>query len=354
MKLAASAKAVHEGRRYLRWPLATSFALWMSTLFLACIASGCARGPDPPCSSVSGTRAVRDAVSIWRALPSCEPDLGSHREELACPFVRIRAPVVCSSDGDPLETVDRWIQDAIQRRLLRVGGSPSDLPAIADAFLTAAQGPDAGVGTWYLDVLVAPISEDERRVSLEAVVDVYQGENHGQHWTWLRSFDLATGAPLALEDVIEETARAPLARAAERAFRRIRGLAAEQSLEEAGFEFPAGRFALPDNFAVVEGGLALHFNPYDVAPWVLGPTRIVVPDEAYLPCVPLPTPSTPCSIEGKHCPVPEMCRDSCIPCLVMVCEDGEWSTVEEMPEAPCDQARVDEDSSSRGSPAPRG
>jgi hypothetical protein len=54
-------------------------------------------------------------------------------------------------------------------------------------------------------------------------------------------------------------------------------------------------------------------------------------------CEPMPVEGTSCSSEGRHCPVPGMCNDPCKRCLVMVCTDGVWKRVEELPGADCER-----------------
>ena len=62
-----------------------------------------------------------------------------------------------------------------------------------------------------------------------------------------------------------------------RAFRRARRLGPREDLAKAGFQFPGGAFALTVNAGLTRAGLVLHYNAYEVAPYVMGPTEAVVP-----------------------------------------------------------------------------
>jgi hypothetical protein len=66
-------------------------------------------------------------------------------------------------------------------------------------------------------------------------------------------------------------------KAAESEFRRARNVPPSQTLGEAGFTFENDAFALPQNFAVTDKGISLHYNPYEVGPYVMGATDCMVP-----------------------------------------------------------------------------
>jgi hypothetical protein len=48
------------------------------------------------------------------------------------------------------------------------------------------------------------------------------------------------------------------------------------TLKDAGFTFENDAFVLPDDFALRDDGLAFYYNPYDVAPYSMGATEIVL------------------------------------------------------------------------------
>ncbi|NJK29927.1 MAG: DUF3298 domain-containing protein [Acaryochloris sp. SU_5_25] len=64
---------------------------------------------------------------------------------------------------------------------------------------------------------------------------------------------------------------------AEKHFRQVRKLAANESLNRAGFWFEKDQFQVNANFAIAPQGLILFFNPYEIGPYVLGSTEIQIP-----------------------------------------------------------------------------
>jgi len=61
---------------------------------------------------------------------------------------------------------------------------------------------------------------------------------------------------------------------AEQSFRAEKGIDAEQNLNEAGY-FWDQQFSLPQNAGIVENGILLYYNTYEVAPYVSGPTTLI-------------------------------------------------------------------------------
>ena len=87
---------------------------------------------------------------------------------------------------------------------------------------------------------------------------------------------MSTGEEIRLSDILIHGYGADLNRIAEQEFRKVREMKPEQSLEDAGFWFENNKFSLNDNFALTEEGLTFYFNSYEVAPYVMGPTEIVL------------------------------------------------------------------------------
>ena len=108
----------------------------------------------------------------------------------------------------------------------------------------------------------------------------YTGGAHPNARTLYGSWFLEDGRRVALRDLLTPGSEERVAEIAEAVFREQRGLPTEQSLEEQGFDFPDGKFALNENFAVTDQGLVFYFNPYEIAPYALGPTEIELTFEA--------------------------------------------------------------------------
>jgi hypothetical protein len=121
-------------------------------------------------------------------------------------------------------------------------------------------------------------------LSVEVVSEGYLGGAHGFSDKTLMTFDARTGARLAVGDVVDESLRGTLSKIVEAEFRRARNIPSSQSLQDAGFFIlPGQEMPLADNFALTERGLELQYNPYEVGPYSMGATRVVVPREAVEP-----------------------------------------------------------------------
>lgn len=114
----------------------------------------------------------------------------------------------------------------------------------------------------------------------------FLGGAHGFDEERLFVFDAKTGKALAWDDVIAPESRTIFLKAAEAEFKRARGIAANRSLSEEGFTFEKDEpFGLPVNFALTDKGIMCHYNPYEVGPYVMGPTDFTVPMDVVRPAL---------------------------------------------------------------------
>ncbi|GAB4413121.1 MAG: DUF3298 and DUF4163 domain-containing protein [Bacteroidia bacterium] len=127
---------------------------------------------------------------------------------------------------------------------------------------------------WSIEVDGEVIYTSPSTISVSLSQYSYLGGAHPNGFVHLASMDAITGQTLAWTDLVRDTlALLPLAEAA---FRAERELAPGDDLAEAGFWFPESGFALPANYALTDEGLLVIYNPYEVAPYVMGPTSFVV------------------------------------------------------------------------------
>ena len=105
----------------------------------------------------------------------------------------------------------------------------------------------------------------------------FLGGAHGLEIVRLASFDAASGRRLAYGDFFKPGFEREFARLAEREFRAVRDIPDSSSLGEAGFWIEEGEFSPPQNMAVGDSALILYYNPYEVAPYAMGPTEVHIP-----------------------------------------------------------------------------
>ena len=105
----------------------------------------------------------------------------------------------------------------------------------------------------------------------------FLGGAHGFSDEQIFVFDGKTGKVLTWDDILSPDSKAIFLKAAEAEFRRARAIKPMETLEEAGFTFDNNTFTLSQNFALTDKGISVHYNPYEVGPYVMGATDFVVP-----------------------------------------------------------------------------
>jgi len=127
---------------------------------------------------------------------------------------------------------------------------------------------------WNLSSMTHVIYENKELVSLKMLTESYMGGAHGSLMISYLNFDRETGKSVNLFSEIADTVR--FKALAEEKFRKKRHLTPGADLEKAGFWFPDNKFSLPANIGMDAHGYLLHYNPYEVAPYSMGPTDIVI------------------------------------------------------------------------------
>ena len=114
-------------------------------------------------------------------------------------------------------------------------------------------------------------------LSIEILDSVFTGGAHPTSNIAYLVLSMKTGKPLDLSSLVPAERMNELTNVAEIHFRRIRKLKPDETYEQAGFQFEKNRFALNRNFLVSKAGLAFCFNQYEIAPYSMGVTELVIP-----------------------------------------------------------------------------
>ncbi len=239
--------------------------LWCVAL-LPALVGGAACG-DRVAASLSARTFV-----LERSIDGCDP------ADEGCSWIRI--------EGVVLQPIQRPAVAAIQHRLdlaLRtpiLAPEPAEsLEAMVEDFLREyrefrRQAP-AVATAWSFERRVELLWSGRHVASFAVQERSFLGGAHPNSSTTYHVFSTRDGHELQLAELFVPGFEPELRRIAEEAFRRHHGLTQDDSLEDAGFWFDGG-FDLPVNWAVTELGLVLHYNPYEVAPYALGPTHLVI------------------------------------------------------------------------------
>jgi hypothetical protein len=137
---------------------------------------------------------------------------------------------------------------------------------------------------WTLERKAAVLFSNDDILTVDVTNMGYFGGAHGFDERTLLCFDLRDGKRLSLKELINENSSGALQQVAEAEFRRVRGVPLGRSLQDEGFFVAPGEpFRVTENFGVVEGGILLHYNPYEIGPYVMGETDVLLPGEAITP-----------------------------------------------------------------------
>lgn len=181
--------------------------------------------------------------------------------------------VQVSSEGEPKGTyrIDR----AYFQRVL------DDLASRFKEYVSSAN--DVNEAPWSL--VDSTHIEDELVVNGAATntVQVYRthyeftGGAHGNSWTSVTHVSKPSGKKLSvIGDIIVNEKE--FVRIAEKYFRKQRKLRSKASLRKAGYDMDGGdAFVISQNIRFTDDAVTLIYNPYEIAPYVMGQIRITIP-----------------------------------------------------------------------------
>lgn len=121
------------------------------------------------------------------------------------------------------------------------------------------------------------VKEFGRVASVRIDSYVYLGGAHGLQTATFLNFDLRTGRELEMAELFSDTAE--LRRLNREAFMQARGA----DLADAVLFVAPDELPLPRNIAVDSAGVRMHYDPYEIAPYVFGPTDYLLPMDRVRP-----------------------------------------------------------------------
>ncbi len=157
----------------------------------------------------------------------------------------------------------------------------------AEEFLADARANDMPFRPYELDVRLEPRFMSDRYVSLLRTVSVYEGGAHPNHGLEPLTWDVTAKTFVRLDAFLApgaDTRRALVAIS--------RMLREALNAREGTWEEQVDSATVPDvtvlqNFTLERstqsgliGGIAFHFNPYEVAPYAMGPQEVMIPQAA--------------------------------------------------------------------------
>lgn len=131
--------------------------------------------------------------------------------------------------------------------------------------------------SWELNNTISIVYNDNSIVSFQSEFYHFTGGAHGNSGIYFANFNSQNGRRLALPDLLVSGYEKELDNIAEKVFRKDKEISRDANLEEAGYWFVDNKFSLNENFGIKNEGLVFYFNSYEIAPYSMGPTEIVIP-----------------------------------------------------------------------------
>lgn len=132
-------------------------------------------------------------------------------------------------------------------------------------------------GSWELERKIDIAFVNDRLVSFRFFEYSFLGGAHPNKNNFYTNYDLLTGGKLTPKEIFIEGYESKLTSIAEKKFREARNLKPDESLAEAGFKFINDKFTLNANFGFTKEGIIFFYNPYEVGPYALGSTEVIIP-----------------------------------------------------------------------------
>jgi len=214
-----------------------------------------------------------------------------------CLEVYVRYPEASGGNPEAAERINAAVRNRVRASLTLFDEVPADsIEQAADAIVTSfadyiAQFPTGEAppnARWAVELDGAPAYGTEAVVTLAFERYTYTGGAHPNSARLFLNFDRASGERLELADVVADTEQ--FGNLLQTKMKAARDLPAESDWAETGYF----DFVLPENFAVAPEGLLVHYNSYEIAPYVLGPTEVELAyaelDGILDPASPVPAP----------------------------------------------------------------
>ncbi len=130
--------------------------------------------------------------------------------------------------------------------------------------------------SYKLERIITVLTNLHGIICLEYMENSFLGGAHPNGIRYFDNYDLSNGKKITLNEILKSGYDETLNNAAEKEFKKVRGVKPDETYEAAGFWFKDNKFQLTKNFAILKNGLKFYFNDYEIGPHVMGPTEIFV------------------------------------------------------------------------------
>lgn len=240
------------------------------TILVSAIAAGCSLHSGPSRHVLEYTERQEE-----RKLGNCDSVMSG------CVTVTLRYPVLSAPESGPLhDSLEAYVRPFLYTNP-RDGQILTGVEALAESASAQYRDltrrfPDYRID-WYLERDAQVLADSGGIVSLRCTQSIFLGGAHPLTTVTLVNFEANSGRLLGADEVIDPGSEQTFTRILERAFRKARNLAPGVDLKSEGFWIEPGKFPRSSNVGVRPDGLLVFYNPYEVAPYSMGPTEVFLP-----------------------------------------------------------------------------
>jgi hypothetical protein len=198
-----------------------------------------------------------------------------------CAELKIEYPLFSGNNNN--KSIDA-INENIRLQLLQPildEGEYDSLDTLIDAFfnefnsvVNETAGPVQG---WQIERIMKIKNQSDKILAIEYSDYSYLGGAHPNSFVTYSNYNLLDGELVSLDDCFTNGYEKKLNSIAEKIFRKQKQLKPDEDLNSAGYWFDENKFEINDNFAILNDGLLFYFNAYDIAPYAMGPTEMILP-----------------------------------------------------------------------------
>ena len=229
------------------------------------------------CNNTSSEQISIEQVSIQKDLGNCTAEDGG------CLKVRISYPKIHDGSESLRKAVNGTINEfIIDNLVMGVGDEDSSIERLDTALIELEEefrdfldDMEFASSDWSNETMIEVTYSDSSYLGLSMSNFSYTGGAHPNTSISLRIFDKISGKDLKLGDVVKNTNS--IKKLVEKNFREQYEILPDGSLNEHGFWFEEDKFALPENIGISNDGLKFFYNSYEIAPYSMGQSDILLP-----------------------------------------------------------------------------
>ena len=218
-----------------------------------------------------------EMISFSRQDGDCIGDPSITENNQRCVKINLRYPEI---EDTPVLDMREQLNDKIKAIILASSTdekTPDSIEQMAYLFMQNYKKETVDhPANWHLKKEVEVLINTSQIISFAINESGYMGGAHGFYNRSFLNIDLDIMQEIKLLDVLLPSYEAELNVTGEKIFRQVRKVDFGAELEKSGYWFENG-FALNDNFAVTSAGLLFYFNVYDIAPYAVGATEVLIP-----------------------------------------------------------------------------